>query len=63
MLGVMTRLRSTDSVADELAEIGRRNAETTHRRRARDRLARTLVDAAAAPVQDDATDLVRSAYP
>ena len=63
MLGVMTRLRSTDSVADELAEIGRRNAETAHRRRARDRLARTLVDAAAAPVQDDGTDLVRSAYP
>src|SRR6185436_16584534 len=31
--------------------------------RARDRLARTLVDVAAAPVQDDATDLVRSAYP
>jgi len=61
MLGVMTRLRSTDSVADELAEIDRRNQDTAHRRRARDRLAQTLVDAAAPGTGP--TDLVRSAYP
>jgi patatin-related protein len=63
VLGVMTRLRSTDSVAEELAEIERRNGETAHRRRARDRLARTLVEAAAAPGANAAFDLVRSAYP
>ena len=63
MLGVMTRLRSTDSVADELAEIGRRNARDgapaarprpagpdAGRRRAR-------------RSRPTATDLVRSAYP
>jgi hypothetical protein len=61
MLGVMTRLRSTDSVAEELDEIDRRNQETAHRRRARDRLAQTLVDAAAPGT--GTTDLVRSAYP
>src|SRR4051812_2220947 len=60
LLGVMTRLRSTDSVAEELAEIERRNQETAHRRRTRDRLARTLVEAAPAA---GASDLVRSAYP
>lgn len=60
MLGVLTRLRSTDSVADELAEIRRRNEETTHRRRSRDRLAATLVDAAAAQC---AEALVAAAYP
>jgi patatin-related protein len=58
LLGVMTRLRSTDSVAEELAEIERRNHETAHRRRTRDRLARALVEAAAT-----GDDLVRSAYP
>ena len=63
MLGVLTRLRSTDSVAEELGDIERRNHETKHRRRTRDRLARTLVDAAATPRADDAADLVRSAYP
>src|SRR4051794_27287356 len=61
MLGVMPRLRSTASVADELAEIDRRNQETAHRRRARDRLAQTLVDAAAPG--SGSTDLVRSAHP
>jgi patatin-related protein len=61
MLGVMTRLRSTDSVAEELAEIERRNQETAHRRRTRDRIARTLVEVAAPGA--DHTDLVRSAYP
>jgi patatin-related protein len=60
MLGVLTRLRSTDSVAEELAEIERRNQETAHRRRTRDRLARTLVEAAT--VGAGADDLVRSAY-
>lgn len=61
MLGVMTRLRSTDSVAGELAEIDQRNQNTAHRRRARDRLAQTLVDAAAPGA--GGIDLVRSAYP
>jgi len=56
LLGVMTRLRSTDSVAAELAEIERRNDQTVQRRRARDRLAQALVVAAGAD------DLVRSAY-
>jgi patatin-related protein len=60
LLGVMTRLRSTDSVAEELAEIEHRNMETAHRRRTRDRLARTLVEAA---TKDDDADLVRSAWP
>jgi patatin-related protein len=62
LLGVMTRLRSTDSVAEELAEITRRNEQTVHRRRARDQLAQTLVDAAT-PGTDGVPDLVRSAYP
>ena len=62
LLGVMTRLRSTDSVAEELAEIARRNEQTVHRRRARDQLAQTLVDAAA-PGGLGVPDLVRSAYP
>ena len=62
LLGVMTRLRSTDSVAEELAEIARRNEQTVHRRRARDRLAQMLVDAAGISA-DGAPDLVRSAYP
>jgi patatin-related protein len=61
-LGVMTRLRSTDSVADELAEIERRNHETAHRRRARDRLAHMLV-LAAAPGSTPGVDLAASAYP
>lgn len=59
MLAVMTRLRSTDSVADELAEIEQRNHQTVRRRRARDRLAQTLVDAA----RPGGVDLVASAYP
>ena len=59
LLGVMTRLRSTDSVSDELAEIRRRNQETGHRRSTRDRMARTLVDAAATQC---AETLLRSAY-
>jgi patatin-related protein len=61
MLGVMTRLRSTDSVAGELSEIDERNQETAHRRRARDRLAQILIDAAGPG--GGGTDLVRSAYP
>lgn len=60
MLGVLTRLRSTDSVSDELAEIERRNQETTHHRRSRDRIARTLLEAAATECADT---LLRSAYP
>ncbi|WP_167760483.1 patatin-like protein [Blastococcus sp. CT_GayMR16] len=63
LLGVMTRLRSTDSVAEELGEIEQRNQLTAHRRRARDRLAQTLVEAAAAPLSPGAVDLVQSAYP
>jgi patatin-related protein len=65
VLGAMTRLRSTDSVAEELAEIERRNQDTAHRRRTRDRLAVTLsalagTTSAAAPL---ATDLVALAFP
>jgi patatin-related protein len=60
MLGVMTRLRSTDSVADELAEIDRRNQDTANRRGARDRLAQMLLDAVGSDTGP--TDLVRSAY-
>ncbi|HEV7188549.1 MAG TPA: patatin-like protein [Blastococcus sp.] len=61
LLGVMTRLRSTDSVAGELSEIDERNQETAQRRRARDRLAQILVDAAGP--ESGGTDLVRAAYP
>ncbi len=55
LLGVMTRLRSTDSVADELGEIEERNDETRHRRRSRDRLAQALLDATG--------DLASAAFP
>jgi len=46
LLGVLTRLRSTDSVARELTEIRNRNADTQGRRRIRDRLAATMTTAA-----------------
>lgn len=46
LLGILTRLRSTDSVARELAEIRSRNADTQARRRTRDRLAATMTTAA-----------------
>lgn len=46
LLGVLTRLRSTDSVARELTEIRNRNADTQARRRIRDRLAATMTTAA-----------------
>lgn len=57
VLGAMTRLRATDSVADELAEIRRRNQDTRHRRRTRDRLAGTLLAAGSSE------GLVASAFP
>jgi patatin-related protein len=64
VLGVMTRLRTTNSVADELDEVERRNRETAHRRRVRDRLAATLVEVAAAPGNGrPGGDLVTSSYP
>ncbi|MFD4507045.1 patatin-like protein [Streptomyces sp. NPDC058457] len=42
LLGVLTRLRATDSVARELEEIRRRNADAHARRRTRDRIATVL---------------------
>jgi patatin-related protein len=42
LLGVLTRLRSTDSVSRELAEIRERNKSVRLRRRARDRLATAM---------------------
>jgi patatin-related protein len=42
LLAVLTRLRSTDSVSRELAEIRSRNADVASRRRARGRLAAAL---------------------
>lgn len=56
LLGVLTRLRSTDSVSAELAEITRRNESSRFRRRVRERVA-----AALARGDDDV--LVEAAYP
>lgn len=56
LLGVLTRLRSTDSVAAELAEVERRNDDTRQRRRARDRLAWALLESAG-------SDIVAAAFP
>ncbi|MEV5379075.1 patatin-like protein [Streptomyces nondiastaticus] len=42
VLGVLTRLRATDSVSRELTEIQDRNRDVRRRRRARDRLASAL---------------------
>ncbi|MCC3773387.1 patatin-like protein [Streptomyces sp. UNOB3_S3] len=46
LLGVLTRLRSTDSVSRELTEIQVRNEDARHRRRARARFAYALAGAA-----------------
>jgi patatin-related protein len=46
VLGVLTRLRATDSVSRELAEIRTHNVEARDRRRTRDRLAAAVVDVA-----------------
>ncbi|MEU5722353.1 patatin-like protein [Micromonospora sp. NPDC047738] len=46
LLGVLTRLRATDSVSRELTEIRNRNASARQRRRARDRFAMTMTDVA-----------------
>lgn len=46
LLGVLTRLRSTDSVSRELAEIRTRNNDVRSRRRIRDRLAAAMIDLA-----------------
>ncbi|MFF4160280.1 patatin-like protein [Streptomyces sp. NPDC001678] len=46
LLGVLTRLRSTDSVSRELTEIQARNEDTRNRRRARARFAYALTGAA-----------------
>ena len=48
LMGVLTRLRSTDSVARELTEIRDRNAAVRQRKRARARLSSTLAGGAAA---------------
>jgi patatin-related protein len=45
LLGVLTRLRSTDSISRELTEIRQTNATVRSRRRARDRLATALTEA------------------
>jgi len=55
LLGVLTRLRATDSVSRELEEIRRRNAAAHIRRRARDRFATALVQ--------DAGSLAAAAWP
>jgi patatin-related protein len=55
LLGVLTRLRATDSVSRELEEIRRRNAEAHTRRRARDRFATALTQ--------DAETLATAAWP
>jgi patatin-related protein len=44
LLGVLTRLRSTDSVSQELEEIRQRNQAVGLRRRARDRLATAMTE-------------------
>jgi patatin-related protein len=46
LLGVLTRLRSTDSVSRELSEIRERNASVRSRRRSRSLLCRALVETA-----------------
>ncbi|WP_197084868.1 patatin-like protein [Saccharothrix sp. ST-888] len=46
LLGVLTRLRSTDSVSRELTEIRTRNEAVQFRRRARDRLAAAMTGGA-----------------
>ncbi|MFE9960579.1 patatin-like protein [Micromonospora sp. NPDC005299] len=46
LLGVLTRLRATDSVSRELTEIRIRNAKVRMRRRARDRFATAMTDVA-----------------
>jgi patatin-related protein len=62
LLGVLTRLRSTDSVSRELDEIQRRNDDARYRRRTRDRLAAALVLAGA--VGDGGPhDIVAAAFP
>jgi patatin-related protein len=48
LLAVLTRLRATDSVSRELTEIRTRNAESSARRRARDRFAAAMTDVAQA---------------
>ena len=63
VLGVLTRLRSTDSVAAELAEVERRNDDTRQRRRARDRLAQALLLAATPSTPGTSVDLVEAAFP
>jgi patatin-related protein len=63
LLGVLTRLRSTDSVSRELDEIQRSNDETRYRRRTRDRLATALVESHAVDPGDTPHDLVTAAYP
>ena len=62
LLGVLTRLRSTDSVSRELDEIQRRNDDARYRRRTRDRLAAALVQSGA--VGDGGQrDIVAAAFP
>jgi hypothetical protein len=46
LLGVLTRLRSADSVSRQLSEIRTRNHDVRSRRRVRDRLAAAMIDLA-----------------
>jgi patatin-related protein len=46
LLGVLTRLRTTDSVSRELGEIRRRNTDVRVRRQARDRFATAMIGVA-----------------
>ncbi|MFG2053169.1 patatin-like protein [Micromonospora sp. NPDC048930] len=57
LLGVLTRLRATDSVSRELTEIRRRNTDVRKRRRARDRFATAMIG-----VTDQLSDQAWPAY-
>jgi patatin-related protein len=59
LLGVLTRLRSTDSVSRELTEIRDRNRAVGLRRRARDRLATAMVPPVAEELAERSWDAYR----
>jgi patatin-related protein len=59
LLGVLTRLRSTDSVSRELTEIRERNKAVGLRRRARDRLATAMAPPVAQPLAERSWEAYR----
>jgi patatin-related protein len=59
LLGVLTRLRSTDSVSRELTEIRDRNSAVRLRRRARDRLAAAMAPPVAEALAERSWDAYR----